>query len=130
MEKKEQNISWFSLTKDTTSLAEAEETQQISYPSSSKTKKNWNKIEAEVEGDILKHPEQYAVDPSMLFFQEIFKNADEDKRRAMMKSFSSSSGTVLSTDWSDVSKKDYEGKDRPSPPKGQEWRKREYWLRI
>lgn len=72
----------------------------------------------------MKHPEQYAVDPSMLFFQEIFKNADEDKRRAMMKSFQSSSGTVLSTDWGDVSKKDYEGKDRPSPPKGQEWRKR------
>lgn len=42
----------------------------------------------------------------------------------MMKSFQTSSGTVLSTDWGDVSKKDYEGKDRPSPPKGQEWRQR------
>ena len=30
----------------------------------------------------MKHPEQYAVDPSMLFFQEIFKNADPDKRKA------------------------------------------------
>lgn len=55
----------------------------------------------------------------MLFFQEIFKNADENKRRAMWKSFQTSSGTVLSTDWDDVAKKDYEGKDRPSPPKGQ-----------
>lgn len=45
MEKKEQNISWFSLTKDPSSLAEAEETQQITYPSSSKTKKNWDKID-------------------------------------------------------------------------------------
>lgn len=60
----------------------------------------------------------------MLFFQEIFKNADPDKRRAMVKSFQTSDGTVLSTDWDDVSKKDYEGKDRPSPPKGQEWKKR------
>ena len=46
------------------------------------------------------------------------------KYSRMMKSFQTSSGTVLSTDWSDVSKKDYEGKDRPSPPKGQEWRQR------
>lgn len=45
MEKKQQNISWYSLTKDATSLAEAEETQQIAYPSSSKTKKNWDKID-------------------------------------------------------------------------------------
>jgi suppressor of G2 allele of SKP1 len=42
----------------------------------------------------------------------------------MWKSFQTSDGTVLSTDWGDVSKKDYQGKDRPSPPKGQEWRKR------
>ena len=63
----------------------------------------------------------------MMFFQEIFKNADPDKRRAMIKSFQTSSGTVLSTDWQDVSSKDYEGKDRPSPPKGQEWRKPEIW---
>jgi suppressor of G2 allele of SKP1 len=43
----------------------------------------------------------------MLFFQEIFKSADPDKRRAMIKSFQTSSGTVLSTDWGDVSQKDY-----------------------
>lgn len=61
----------------------------------------------------------------MEFFKQIFKNADPDKRRAMMKSFQTSGGTVLSTDWDDVSKKDYEGNDRPSPPKGQEWKKRE-----
>lgn len=61
----------------------------------------------------------------MQFFKEIFGNADQDKRRAMWKSFQTSGGTVLSTDWDDVSKKDYEGKDRPSPPKGQQWKKRE-----
>ena len=62
----------------------------------------------------------------MQFFKEIFKNSDPDKRKAMIKSMQTSGGTVLSTDWNDVSKKDYEGKDRPSPPKGQEWKKREY----
>ena len=60
----------------------------------------------------------------MNFFKEIFSNGDEEKRRAMEKSFLTSGGTVLSTDWKDVAKKDYEGRDRPSPPKGQEWRKR------
>ena len=43
----------------------------------------------------------------------------------MMKSFQTSGGTVLSTDWNDVSKKDYEGKDRPSQKKKKEWKKRE-----
>ncbi len=53
------------------------------------------------------------------------RNADEDTRRAMMKSYQTSGGSVLSTDWKDVRRKDYEGKDRPAPPKGQEWRKPE-----
>ena len=55
----------------------------------------------------------------MNFFKQIFANGDPKKRQAMIKSFQTSGGTVLSTDWDDVSKKDYEGKDRPSPPKGQ-----------
>jgi suppressor of G2 allele of SKP1 len=43
----------------------------------------------------------------MAFFKEIFNNGDEEKRKAMIKSFQTSGGTVLSTDWTDVSKKDY-----------------------
>lgn len=37
----------------------------------------------------------------------------------MNKSFQTSGGTVLSTDWNDVSKKDYEGVDKVMPPGGQ-----------
>ena len=48
----------------------------------------------------------------------------------MIKSFQTSGGTVLSTDWGDVSKKDYEGKDRPDAPAGQEWRKAEIWFIV
>jgi suppressor of G2 allele of SKP1 len=84
-------------------------------------KKDWDKLEKEIAVDIEKHKEEYGEDPLNNFFKEIFKNADEDKRRAMIKSFQTSAGTVLSTDWNEVAKKDYEGKDRPSPPKGQEW---------
>jgi hypothetical protein len=38
-------------------------------------------------------------------FQDLYKDADDDQRRAMMKSFVESNGTVLSTDWTDVGKK-------------------------
>jgi hypothetical protein len=30
---------------------------------------------------------------------------------------------ISSTNWDEVKQKDYEGKDRPSPPKGQERKK-------
>jgi len=56
------------------------------------------------------------------FFQDIFRNADEDMRRAMTKSFQESNGTVLSTNWKDVGAKKIE----PSPPEGMDLRKWEY----
>ncbi|TEB35068.1 SGS-domain-containing protein [Coprinellus micaceus] len=38
------------------------------------------------------------------FFQKIFADADEDTKRAMMKSYSESGGTTLSTNWDEVGK--------------------------
>jgi suppressor of G2 allele of SKP1 len=43
----------------------------------------------------------------MRFFKGLYKDADEDMRRAMMKSYIESKGTALSTNWTDVGKKDY-----------------------
>lgn len=48
------------------------------------------------------------------FFQKIYSDANEDTRRAMMKSFQESNGTTLSTNWDEVSK----GKVETKPPDG------------
>jgi suppressor of G2 allele of SKP1 len=53
------------------------------------------------------------------FFKKLYKNADPDTKRAMMKSYQESNGTALSTDWSDVSKGPVETK----PPEGLEAKK-------
>jgi len=53
-------------------------------------------------------------------FRDIYSKANEDTRRAMNKSFQTSGGTVLSTNWGEVSEKDYE-KERVAPD-GMEWR--------
>ena len=72
----------------------------------------------------LKEDESKDANEGMMnMFRQIYERSDEKTRRAMIKSFQTSGGTVLSTDWNDVKDKDYEGKDRPEAPKGQEWRK-------
>jgi suppressor of G2 allele of SKP1 len=53
------------------------------------------------------------------FFQKIFGDADEDTKRAMMKSYQESGGTTLSTNWDEVKKAPVEVK----PPSGSEWKK-------
>lgn len=47
-------------------------------------------------------------------FQDIYSNGSEDQKKAMMKSFMESGGTVLSTNWDEVGKAPVKG----SPPEG------------
>jgi len=53
-------------------------------------------------------------------FQQIYQNANEDTRRAMVKSMQTSGGTCLSTNWDEVEKTDYEAERQA--PKGMEWK--------
>lgn len=91
------------------------------YPSSKPKRIDWDKLEAQVKKE--EKEEKLDGDAAVnKLFGTIYKDADEDTRRAMMKSFTESNGTVLSTDWKDVGSKKVEG----SPPEGMELKKWEY----
>jgi len=53
-------------------------------------------------------------------FRDIYSKADEDTKRAMIKSYQTSGGTVLSTNWNEVAETDYEA--NRTAPKGMEWK--------
>ncbi|PVZ97421.1 hypothetical protein BB558_006584, partial [Smittium angustum] len=83
------------------------------YPSSSSKAKNWEALEKEIEKeDSVKETNS---DISALF-SKIYSDADDDTRRAMIKSYVESNGTALSTNWGEVGK----GPVKVQPPKGME----------
>jgi len=81
------------------------------YPSSSRVKKDWDKIAASVADEKLEG--EQALNK---VFKDIYSGGSEEQRRAMIKSFTESGGTVLSTNWDEVGSKKVEG----SAPKGME----------
>jgi len=104
-----------------------------SYPTSSKSgPKDWDKVAKDLTSKKPKKDGGKDVDDqdddvdngdggdeTTRFFRTLFKGADPDAQRAMMKSYSESGGTVLSTDWSSVGQKTVE----PQPPDGMEAKK-------
>jgi len=89
----------------------ASETSNAKLYPSSKGNKDWDKVVGKVEEDKLEG--DAALNK---VFRDIYGGASEDQRRAMMKSFYESGGTVLSTNWDEVGK----GKVKGSPPDGME----------
>ncbi|THH34174.1 hypothetical protein EUX98_g115 [Antrodiella citrinella] len=89
-----------------------------------KPRKNWDGITEEIlssEKPITSDQDPNAGGDATVneFFQKLFANADEDTKRAMMKSYSESGGTTLSTNWDEVKKAPVDVK----PPEGSEWKK-------
>jgi suppressor of G2 allele of SKP1 len=97
------------------------------YPTSSKHgPKDWDKVTSEASA-ALKDPnakpgsaadddDYEGGDEANAFFKKLFKGASPEVQRAMMKSYTESNGTALSTNWEEVSK----GKVETSPPDGME----------
>ncbi|CAF0800354.1 unnamed protein product [Rotaria sordida] len=88
-----------------------------SYPSSSKKAKDWDKFEVEIKKE--EKEEKLEGDAALnQLFQQIYRDGTDEQRRAMNKSFMESGGTVLSTNWDEISKTKTEVK----PPDGMEWK--------
>lgn len=72
-----------------------------SYPTSSKKKKDWSEIDKDItKQEANEKPEGDAALNAL--FKQIYERADENTRRAMIKSYQTSGGTVLSTNWEEV----------------------------
>ncbi|XP_049293471.1 protein SGT1 homolog [Anopheles funestus] len=90
-----------------------EEPQSTSTAAATKKLHDWDKISKEIEND-----DETKDDVSALF-KKIFADASEDTRKAMMKSYYESGGTVLSTNWAEVGAKPVQVR----PPDGCEFKK-------
>ena len=122
-----ENVNWMGVEKGgeaklLATVAPVASEVKPSYPTSSKNKKNWDNIDKEItKQEATEKPEGDSALNAL--FKQIYERSDENTRRAMIKSYQTSGGTVLSTNWDEVASKDYEGKDRPDAPEGQQWAK-------
>uniref|UniRef100_A0A0R3S309 SGS domain-containing protein n=1 Tax=Elaeophora elaphi TaxID=1147741 RepID=A0A0R3S309_9BILA len=77
---------------------------------------SWDKFAKEVEDEDEKGDVNILFQASSF---KLYKDADDDTRKAMVKSYTESGGTVLSTNWNEISKKRTEIR----PPDGMEFKK-------
>ncbi|XP_060064783.1 protein SGT1 homolog [Ylistrum balloti] len=126
--KKVEGVRWTMLEDDGTSSqnikhsvpmeTNSESDHASKYPSSSHYTRNWDKLVTDItkeEKD--EKPEGDAALNNL--FQKIYGDGSDETKKAMMKSFYESGGTVLSTNWKEVGKEKVEVK----PPDGMEYKK-------
>ncbi|KAI9205070.1 SGS-domain-containing protein [Polychytrium aggregatum] len=106
LKKANEGLKWGALEGEDSSLAQTM-AKAPTYPTSSK--KNWDAIAKNIEGD--KGQGEEALND---LFRTIYKDASDETRRAMIKSYVESNGTCLSTNWDEVGKKRVE----VTPPEG------------
>lgn len=109
---------------ESSALATTSASPAPSAAARAKTKKNWDGITTDILG--AEKEKTTEEDPNVggestlnNFFQKIFSDADDDTKKAMMKSYQESGGTTLSTNWDEVKKGTVEVK----PPAGSEYKK-------
>ncbi|KAB0791203.1 hypothetical protein PPYR_12780 [Photinus pyralis] len=88
-----------------------------SYPTS-KPGKDWTAIERDINKQ--ESSEKPVGEEALnMLFQDIYGKGSDDVKRAMVKSYMESGGTVLSTNWNEIGK----GHVDVKPPDGMEWKK-------
>ncbi|KAI9291091.1 SGS-domain-containing protein [Neoconidiobolus thromboides FSU 785] len=105
-------LKWSALEASEETLVKKATTDAPRYPSSSKNAKNWDQLATKIEKELAEEEKDH--ENVNAAFQQIYANADDDTRKAMMKSYIESNGTSLSTNWEEVSKKKME----INPPDG------------
>jgi len=99
---------------------EQQSIQEQKQPVKHNQSKNWDKLAKEAAEQEDKDVETGGGDAALQqMFKKIYANANEDTKRAMMKSFQESNGTVLSTNWNEIGSKKTEIK----PPDSMEYKK-------
>ena len=124
LQKEVENFNWVNLevNKDDNSLNNPKDKVVHGYyPSSRKLKRIGSNYIKEINEQEKEDATKDGNEGMWRLFRDIYAKGNEETRRAMIKSFQTSGGTVLSTNWNEVKDKDYEGKDRPEAPQGQEW---------
>jgi len=118
---KNKNISEENLKDEATALPKniPPVPKDVNRPRPYTSHRDWDAIEKDIV-DEEKNEKPEGDEAMNKLFKQIYSNASDDTRRAMVKSFQTSGGTVLSTNWDEVEKKDYE-KERTAP-KGVEWK--------